>query len=80
MYMSVKRICTYSFQDEEIPLLDVRPQLRFHADNRNLSGRYTCVAANGVGEPAMGHINLRIRCESHLFLFLTMIPCDNFHK
>jgi len=53
-----------SSQDGEIPLLDVRPQLRFHADNRNLSGRYTCVATNGVGDPAVAYINLRIRCKS----------------
>jgi len=53
-----------SSQDGEIPLLDVRPQLRFHADNRNLSGRYTCVATNGIGDPAVAYINLRIRCKS----------------
>lgn len=43
--------------------MDARPQLRFHADNRNLSGRYTCVAENGIGDPAEAHIDLRIRCE-----------------
>lgn len=43
-------------------LLDERSKLRFHADNRSMSGRYTCVANNGIGEPAMATIDLRIRC------------------
>jgi len=57
-----------SFQDGEIPLLDVRSQLSFHAENRNLSGRYTCVATNEVSDPAIAHIDLRIKCESRLYL------------
>nr|CAD7414210.1 unnamed protein product [Timema poppensis] len=41
-------------------LLDHRPRLRFRADDRQLSGTYTCVAINGVGEPANATIQLRI--------------------
>lgn len=52
-----------SIQDEEMKLLDERSKLRFRADNRTLSGRYTCVADNGIGEPAMANIDLRIRCK-----------------
>lgn len=52
-----------SSQGREIPFRDTRAVLRFSADNRNLSGRYTCVANNGIGEPAEAHIDLRIRCE-----------------
>ncbi|XP_011874462.1 PREDICTED: hemicentin-2-like, partial [Vollenhovia emeryi] len=59
-------IISWRTKDREIPLLDERPVLRFHADSRNLSGRYTCVAKNGIGDPAEAHVDLRIRCESRL--------------
>nr|CAD7570175.1 unnamed protein product [Timema californicum] len=45
---------------DEMQLLDHRPRLRFRADDRQLSGTYTCVAINGVGEPANATIQLRI--------------------
>nr|CAD7432921.1 unnamed protein product [Timema monikensis] len=49
---------------DEMQLLDHRPRLRFRADDRQLSGTYTCVAINGVGEPANATIQLRILCKS----------------
>lgn len=52
--------------------MDVRSQLSFPAENRSLSGRYTCVADNEVGDPAIAHIDLRIRCELHLYLQLLL--------
>lgn len=61
-------IITWRTKDGEIPLLDVRPQLSFHAENRNLSGRYTCVATNEVGDPAMAHIDLRIRYKPEIYV------------
>ncbi|RLU24039.1 hypothetical protein DMN91_004248 [Ooceraea biroi] len=61
-------VISWRTKDGEIPLLDVRPQLRFHADNRNLSGRYTCVATNGVGDPAVAHIDLRIRYKPEIYV------------
>lgn len=61
-------IITWRTKDGEIPLLDTRSHLRFHADNRNLSGRYTCVAANGIGEPAEAHIDLRIRYKPEIYV------------
>ncbi|XP_071641153.1 neurotrimin [Temnothorax longispinosus] len=59
-------IISWRTKDGEIPLLDARPQLRFHADNRNLSGRYTCVAENGIGDPAEAHVDLRIRYKPEI--------------
>lgn len=61
-------IISWRTKDGEIPLLDARPQLRFHADNRNLSDRYTCVADNGVGDPAEAHIDLRIRYKPEIYV------------
>ncbi|XP_014488939.1 PREDICTED: limbic system-associated membrane protein-like [Dinoponera quadriceps] len=55
-------------KNEEIPLLDDRSQLKFHADNRNFSGRYTCVANNGVGDPAVAHIDLRIKYKPEIYV------------
>ncbi|XP_015110076.1 neurotrimin [Diachasma alloeum] len=51
---------SWRMKDEEMKLLDERSKLRFQADNRSLSGRYTCVADNGVGDPATAAIELRI--------------------
>lgn len=73
---SVHASSSSSFQDEEIPLLDDRPQLSFQAENRNLSGKYTCVATNDVGDPAKAHIDLRIRCKStcqHLYISILIL-------
>ncbi|XP_063236944.1 limbic system-associated membrane protein-like [Bacillus rossius redtenbacheri] len=53
-------IITWLTKGQELRLLDNRPRLRFKADNRSLSGPYTCVAINGVGEPANATIDLRI--------------------
>ncbi|CAL1674957.1 unnamed protein product [Lasius platythorax] len=61
-------IISWRTKDGEIPLLDVRPQLSFHAENRNLSGRYTCVATNEVGDPAMAHIDLRIKYKPEIYV------------
>ncbi|XP_032669678.1 protein CEPU-1-like isoform X2 [Odontomachus brunneus] len=55
-------------KDEEIPLLNDRLQLRFYADNRNLSGRYTCVANNGISDPAVAHIDLRIKYKPEIYV------------
>ncbi|XP_066593871.1 neurotrimin-like isoform X2 [Prorops nasuta] len=57
---------TWKSKSEEIPLLYDRWRLRFHADNHNMSGRYTCTATNGVGEPAIGYIDLRIRYKPEI--------------
>lgn len=43
-------------------LLDERSKLKFRADNRSMSGKYTCIADNGIGEPASATIDLRILC------------------
>lgn len=47
-----------------IPLLDHRDRLRFRTDNVNQTGRYSCEADNGVGDPAFATIDLKIRCKS----------------
>ncbi|KAG8040696.1 hypothetical protein G9C98_002692 [Cotesia typhae] len=57
---------SWRMKDEEMKLLDERSKLRFRADNRTLSGRYTCVADNGIGEPAMANIDLRIRYKPEI--------------
>ncbi|XP_024939687.1 neural cell adhesion molecule 1 isoform X5 [Cephus cinctus] len=54
-------VVSWVSKGEVLQLLDDRPRLRFRADSRNLSGQYTCVATNGVGEAAMATIDLRIR-------------------
>ncbi|KAG5341199.1 ROBO2 protein, partial [Acromyrmex charruanus] len=54
-------IISWRTKGREIPFRDTRAVLRFSADNRNLSGRYTCVANNEIGEPAEAHIDLRVR-------------------
>nr|CAD7441440.1 unnamed protein product [Timema bartmani] len=55
---------------DEMQLLDHRPRLRFRADDRQLSGTYTCVAINGVGEPANATIHLRILYIATMFVFI----------
>ncbi|XP_011690293.1 PREDICTED: hemicentin-1-like isoform X2 [Wasmannia auropunctata] len=55
-------------KNEEIPLLDSRSHLKFHADNWNFSGTYTCVATNGIGEPAQADIELRIRYKPEVYV------------
>ncbi|KAK0092097.1 hypothetical protein PV326_002203 [Microctonus aethiopoides] len=57
---------SWRMKDEDMMLLDERSKLRFHADNRSMSGRYTCVANNGIGEPAMATIDLRIRYKPEI--------------
>ncbi|XP_048514150.1 limbic system-associated membrane protein-like isoform X1 [Athalia rosae] len=54
-------IISWRSKGEDLLLIDDRPRLRFHADNRDLSGRYTCVATNGVGQPASATIDLRVK-------------------
>ncbi|XP_025270557.1 limbic system-associated membrane protein isoform X2 [Camponotus floridanus] len=61
-------IISWRTEEGEIPLLDVRSQLSFRAENRNLSGRYTCVATNEVSDPAIAHIDLRIRYKPEIFV------------
>ncbi|XP_015513648.2 neural cell adhesion molecule 1 [Neodiprion lecontei] len=54
-------IISWRSKGEDLLLRDDRPRLRFHADTHDLSGRYTCVATNGVGQPATATIDLRIK-------------------
>lgn len=54
-------IISWKFKGEVIPLLDHRDRLRFRTDNINQTGRYSCEADNGVGDPALATIDLRIR-------------------
>ncbi|XP_033214273.1 hemicentin-1-like isoform X2 [Belonocnema kinseyi] len=54
-------IMLWKSKGEVIPLLDNRDRLRFKADNISQTGRYTCVADNGVGDPAFATIDLKIR-------------------
>ncbi|XP_018369197.1 PREDICTED: limbic system-associated membrane protein-like [Trachymyrmex cornetzi] len=61
-------IISWRTKGREIPFRDTRAVLRFSADNRNLSGRYTCVASNGIGEPAEAHIDLRIRYKPEIYV------------
>ena len=63
----------FLIQGEEIQLLDNRPILRFHADMRQQSGIYQCVAINGVGNPATAKIDLRILCMYTNFTFILSI-------
>lgn len=53
-------------KDGEIPLLTNRPQLRFYVDHRNRSGQYTCVANNGIGDPASATIDLRVKYKPEI--------------
>ncbi|XP_034948658.1 opioid-binding protein/cell adhesion molecule homolog [Chelonus insularis] len=57
---------SWRMKDEEMKLLDERSKLRFRADNRSLTGRYTCVADNGIGEAATASIDLRIRYKPEI--------------
>ncbi|XP_023290157.1 limbic system-associated membrane protein isoform X2 [Orussus abietinus] len=59
-------IITWRSKGEDMHLLDHRARLQFNAENRSLSGRYSCIANNGVGEPAVAHINLRIRYKPEI--------------
>lgn len=52
-------------------LLDERSKLQFRADNRSMAGKYTCIADNGIAEPASASIDLRIQCK--LFEKITSI-------
>ncbi|XP_020288171.1 limbic system-associated membrane protein-like [Pseudomyrmex gracilis] len=61
-------IISWRTKDKELPLLENRPQLRLHADDRHLAGRYTCVASNKVGDPAEAHIDLRIRYKPEIYV------------
>ena len=63
---------TFHQQDTDLQLLDDRPRLRFHAENRTLGGRYTCIASNGIGDPAQAVIELRIRRKYLFFSFFTI--------
>nr|CAD7458708.1 unnamed protein product [Timema tahoe] len=65
---------------DEMQLLDHRPRLRFRADDRQLSGTYTCVAINGVGEPANATIHLRILCESSRQGYPHSVSLDLFER
>ncbi|XP_044016265.1 neurotrimin-like [Aphidius gifuensis] len=51
---------SWYMKGEEMKLLDERSKLKFRADNRSMSGKYTCIADNGIGEPASATIDLRI--------------------
>nr|CAH7752768.1 unnamed protein product [Callosobruchus chinensis] len=53
-------IITWYYKGEEMQLLDHRELLKFTASDRRLAGTYECAAANGVGEPARGAIELKI--------------------
>lgn len=57
------------WQDGEIPFLYDRSRLRFHAESPSDAGRYTCVANNDVGEPAVATIDLYIRCRYRFIKF-----------
>ncbi|KAK2587253.1 hypothetical protein KPH14_002990 [Odynerus spinipes] len=59
-------VVTWWTKDGEIPLLTNRPRLRFYADHRNRSGQYTCIANNGIGEPASATIDLRIKYKPEI--------------
>ncbi|KYM96405.1 Tyrosine-protein kinase-like 7 [Cyphomyrmex costatus] len=61
-------IISWRTKGREIPLKDNRSILKFSADNRNLSGKYTCVADNKIGEPAEAHIDLRIRYKPEIYV------------
>lgn len=62
-----------------IPLLDHRDRLRFRTDNINQTGRYSCEADNGVGDPALATIDLRIRCKSlNSYSFLKFLLYTSF--
>ncbi|EGI57259.1 Hemicentin-1 [Acromyrmex echinatior] len=61
-------VISWRTKGREIPFRDTRAVLRFSADNRNLSGRYICVANNGIGEPAEAHIDLRIRYKPEIYV------------
>ncbi|XP_025829634.1 limbic system-associated membrane protein-like [Agrilus planipennis] len=50
----------------ELKLLDHRELLKFIAIDRSLSGNYTCVARNGVGNPASAKIRLIINYPPEL--------------
>ncbi|XP_043281008.1 limbic system-associated membrane protein-like, partial [Venturia canescens] len=54
-------VISWKMKDMDMQLLDDRPRLRFLAENRTLAGRYTCVANNGIGEPAQAVMELRIK-------------------
>lgn len=47
-----------------MPFLYARSRLRFHAENPTDAGRYTCIANNDVGEPAIATIDLFVKCKS----------------
>ncbi|XP_016920426.1 neurotrimin [Apis cerana] len=59
-------IITWRNKDGEIPLLYDRSRLRFHAESPSDAGRYTCVANNDVGEPAMATIDLHVRYKPRI--------------
>ncbi|XP_076280833.1 limbic system-associated membrane protein isoform X4 [Lasioglossum baleicum] len=59
-------IISWKNKDGEIPFLYDRSHLRFHAENPNNAGRYTCVANNDVGEPATATIELYIRYKPRI--------------
>nr|XP_031839817.1 neurotrimin isoform X1 [Nomia melanderi] len=53
-------------KDGEIPFVYDRSQLRFHAENSSVAGRYTCVANNDVGDPATATIDLYVRYKPRI--------------
>ncbi|XP_072755806.1 opioid-binding protein/cell adhesion molecule homolog isoform X2 [Anoplolepis gracilipes] len=61
-------VISWKMEGKEMALRDERSNLTFLADNRNCSGRYTCVATNEVSDPAVAHIDLRIRYKPEIYV------------
>ncbi|XP_015184336.1 PREDICTED: opioid-binding protein/cell adhesion molecule-like [Polistes dominula] len=55
-------------KEENILLLTNKPQLRFYVDHRNRSGQYTCIADNGIGDPALATIDLRVKYKPEIII------------
>ncbi|XP_017880496.1 neurotrimin-like isoform X2 [Ceratina calcarata] len=64
-------IVSWRNKDGEIPFLYDRSRLRFHAEKPSDAGRYTCVADNGVGEPATATIDLYVRYKPKIEMMKT---------
>lgn len=60
------------FQGRDLKLINNRNVLSFSATDRHLGGIYECIAMNGVGEPAVKQITLKITCKYQNYICITL--------
>jgi len=52
--------------EDQMRVFNGQPKIEFQATTRHASGKFTCKANNGVGEPVEASIQLKIFCNAIL--------------